>query len=135
MAEAVMRTCSSASQALARTAAALCAAAPFAGAMAATPLADPMLPPARAAQVPPASDGPVQTRAAAPTLRMVLASGDTRRALVGAQWVRVGDRLADDAGARVLRITDRSVVLQRGQSTEELTLPSAAVAGVARSRP
>jgi MSHA biogenesis protein MshK len=84
-------------------------------------LPDPTRPPAAALQAPPGSGPGAAAVEVLPQLQSVLlgAAGSHRIAVIDGQGVRVGDSFR---GARVVRIADSEVELQRGRERQVLRL-------------
>jgi MSHA biogenesis protein MshK len=94
----------------------LLAALAFAHGAAAETLTDPTAPPAGYG----AAAAPAAEASAALRLQMIVRGpGETRTAVIDGRSVRVGDAIG---GARVLRISDRAVVLDRGGARQTLEL-------------
>jgi hypothetical protein len=107
----------------------LLAALAFAHAAAAETLIDPTVPPAGYGEA--AAAG--AAAAPQPRLQMIVRGpGEVRTAVIDGRRVRVGDALG---GAQVERITDRAVVLARGQVRETLELLPGAETSVRARRP
>ncbi|MGO4474634.1 hypothetical protein AB4Z32_00080 [Massilia sp. 2TAF26] len=84
-------------------------------------LPDPTRPPAAALQAPPGSGPGAAAADVPPQLQSVMlgAAGGHRIAVIDGQGVRVGDSVR---GARVVRIADSEVELQRGRERQVLRL-------------
>lgn len=109
------------------TVAAALLAAAFAAGAAATPLRDPMQPPARRA---PAATAPAAAAEAAPlpVVRQIVVVGDERFVVDQGRRRRVGDLLG---GLRIERIEEAAVVVREGATLRRLPL----YAGVAKRPP